>query len=152
MEAYPTASLAVFEKNKNQFTNPLPHIISENIALLFDELLKGIDSSIVAPILDNIIKLKAVQDFTPSQAIGFIYDLKPIIRDEFTKKREVDNHLDELLTVESEIDKMALLSFDIFTKCREKLYEIRANEIRNQTHMLVRTVNELGNKRKRGNN
>jgi|SaaInl8_200m_RNA_FD_contig_121_29110_length_1437_multi_2_in_0_out_0_2 hypothetical protein len=147
MAAYPTESLAVFEKNKDQFTNPLPHIISENIGLLFDELLKGFDSNKIAPALDGIVKIKAVQEFTPSQAIGFIYDLKPVIRKKLAENFKEGEYLDELLTIESEIDKMALLSFDIYTKCREKLYEIRANEIRNQTHMLIRTVNELGQKK-----
>jgi len=152
MAAYPTESLAVFERNKDQFTNPLPHIISENIGLLFDELIKGVDSNKVSPILDNIVRIKAIQDSTPSQAIEFIYDLKPIIRKEIARELKAGEYLEELLTIESEIDKMALLSFDIYTKCREKLFEIRANELRNQTHMLIRTVNELGNKRKRGRN
>jgi len=152
MAAYPTESLAVFERNKDPFTNPLPHIISKNIGLLFDELLQGVDVNKVAPILDNIVRIKAVQDSSPSQAIDFIFDLKLVIRDAIAQELREGKYLEELLTIEIEIDKMALLSFDIYTKCREKLYEIRANEIRNQTHMLIRTVNELGNKRKRGRN
>jgi hypothetical protein len=40
----------------------------------------------------------------------------------------------ELLTLESRIDQLANASFDIFMKCREKLYEIRANELRNWTY------------------
>ena len=43
MEAYPTEALTIFKRNKDQFANPLPHIISKNIELLFDELLQGID-------------------------------------------------------------------------------------------------------------
>ena len=152
MAVYPTESLAIFERNKDQFTNPLPHIISENIALLFDEILQGVNADKVAPILDRIVRIKAVQDSSPSQAINFIFDLKLVIRDEIAQELQEGRYVEELLTIEIEIDKMALLSFDIYTKCREKLYEIRANEIRNQTHMLVRTVNELGNKRKRGRN
>ena len=50
---------------------------------------------------------------------------------------------DQIRSFEQEIDKLANLGFDIYVSCREKLYEIRVNEIKNQTHMLVRRVNEM---------
>jgi hypothetical protein len=46
-----------------------------------------------------------------------------------------------LLALESRIDSLALFSFDIFVACREKLYDIKANELRNMTFRLLQKVN-----------
>ena len=34
----------------------------------------------------------------------------------------------ELLNLESAIDDLALLAFDIYVECREKIYELKANQ------------------------
>jgi hypothetical protein len=38
---------------------------------------------------------------------------------------------------------MALLAFDIYMKCREKVYEIRANEAKSQVSGLLRKMGLL---------
>ena len=49
-----------------------------------------------------------------------------------------ENRLTEaLLVMESRIDEMALHAFDVFMKCREKIFEIRANEAKNQVSRLL---------------
>ncbi len=143
MEVYPAESLTVLNRNKNQFANPLSHTISENIDLLFEELLSVINPEKVAPILDKIIRIRAVQDMAPAKAISFIFDLKEVIGDVLKNEIEERNIFRELLTVEKRIDQMALLAFDIYVSCREKIYQIQANETQNQTHMLIRRVNEM---------
>ncbi len=143
LEAYPAEVLPILTRNKDRFANPLPHLISKSIESLFDELLKGVDPQSTTPVLEEIVRIKAVQDFTPSQAVGFVFDLKEILRQHLKNEIEEEKILQELLTIESEIDKMALLSFDIYVGRRQKLFEIQVNEIRNQTHMLVRRVNEM---------
>ncbi len=145
MEAYPVEALNVLKRSDNQFANPLSHIISTNIALLFDDLLLGVDPERTTPILTELVKVRAVQDFKPSEALQFIIDLKKILfsmKDETVEGGE-SMPLEQLRKMEEEIDTLAMLGFDIYMKCREKLYEIRANEIRNQTHMLIRRVNEM---------
>jgi hypothetical protein len=144
MEAYPTEALGVLNRNKDQFANPLSHTISKNIELLFDELLKGIDSERTSPILAEIVRIKAVQDFTPSEGLQFIFDLKSILFDLKNEKIEGETMpYDQIRMMEQDIDKLALMGFNIYVECREKLSEIRVNEIKNQTHMLIRRVNEM---------
>ena len=148
MEAYPEEALNVFKRNKDQFANPLPHIISKNITLLFDELLNGVSSETTIPILSEIVRLKAVQDFGPSDAVNFVFGLKKVVRkyleDQKGERIDADLHL----AFEDEIDDLASMAFDIYVSCREKLFEIRVNEIRNQTHMLIRRVNEMDKQKK----
>ncbi len=144
MEAYPTEAVTVFKRNKDRFTNPLPHVISKNIDLLFDELLQGIDPERTTPIITEIVRLKAVQQFTPAESLQFIFDLKEVLyklKGEKIEGEVMPYH--QIRTIEQEIDKLALLAINVYVGCKEKLYEIRANEIRNQTHMLIRRVNEM---------
>jgi len=45
-----------------------------------------------------------------------------------------------LIDLESRIDGLALLSLDIYMKHREKLYEIRVNEVKNRVSGLMRSA------------
>jgi hypothetical protein len=42
------------------------------------------------------------------------------------------------MDLEDRIDEMALLAFDVFMRCREQLYEVRANEARRRLSILER--------------
>jgi hypothetical protein len=43
-----------------------------------------------------------------------------------------------LAVVEGRIDQMALLAFDLFMRCRERIYEIKENEAKRRTALLER--------------
>lgn len=141
LETYPADTANFLREQKNQFANPVGHIILQGVDGFYEELLKGDDFKSISLFLDNIIRIRAVQDFTPSQAISFIFLLKKVIREEL--EREVsENQLSEsLLLFESRIDKLALLSFDIYTKCREKIYELKVNELKNSMSRLLQRAN-----------
>jgi hypothetical protein len=40
---------------------------------------------------------------------------------------------DEFLLFESRIDELVLIAFNLYTQCREKIYELKANEMKNRT-------------------
>ena len=82
--------------------------------------------------------MRAVQDFVPSQAVSFLFLLKKVLRDEFESEIHENGLARELLVIESRIDDLALLSFDIFMKCREKIYDLKAMELSNQTYTLLK--------------
>ena len=137
LETYPADTKRFLKEQKDQFANPVGYTISKEIENLYDDLLQGINKESASTILDRIIRIRAIQDFTPSQAISFIFLLKKAIREELeTEIRE--NHLfEELLLFESRIDELALLGFDIHARCRDKIYELRANEAKNQVSRLL---------------
>lgn len=141
LDTYPSDTSSFFKKQKNQFANPVGHTISEGIEGLFDGLLEEADSDRVSPFLDNIIRVRAIQDFTPSEAIGFIFLLKKVIRESL--EREIREHqmYDELLRVESGIDELVRSSFDVYMKCREQVYDLKANEVKNMTFRLLQRAN-----------
>ncbi len=146
IESYP-ADTATFLKGKGGFTNPVGQTTSQGVEDIFDGLLLDADPSEIAPFLDAIIRIRAVQDFTPSQAVNFIFLLKKVIRDEFLSQTYAQSDKDELRdefhALDAKIDTLALLSFDIFMKCREKLYDLKANELRDRTLWLLKKSNLL---------
>jgi len=141
LETYPSTTSNFLKKQKNCFANPVGYNISQGINGIFDELLNEADTDKVSPFLDNIIRIKAVQDFFPSQAMSFIFLLKKALRESLGNKIHGTHISEELLLFESKIDDLALLSFDIYMKCREKVYELKANELRNMPFSLLRKAN-----------
>jgi hypothetical protein len=141
LENYPTDTKRFLKKRKDQFANPVGYTISKEIGNLYEELLQGPTPERVSPILDSIIRIRAVQDNSPSQATAFIFLLKKVIREELKTEVQISELSDELSTFESRIDDLALLTFDIYMKCREKIYEIRVNEIKNQVYRLLQRAN-----------
>jgi hypothetical protein len=97
---------------------------------LFDELLNGNNQQNISSFLDNIVRIRAVQDFPPSGAVAVVLLLKKVIRDEMRKDIDKDGLFEDLLEFESRIDYCVLLAFDVYMKCREKIWEIKLDEFK----------------------
>lgn len=146
LESYPPDTSHFLRSEKNQFTNPVGHTILKGLEGLFDRVIEGRDLDSGDPhisFLDNILRIKAIQDFTPSQAISFIFDLKGLIRKELKSSDSgfEESILEDLSKLESRIDALALEAFDIYMKCREKIYDLRAKEFQNRTFRLLQQAN-----------
>jgi hypothetical protein len=137
LESYPTDTQRFLKKQKDPFANPVRHTISKEIENTYKELLKGVDRERVSPFLERIIKIRAVQDFSPSQAIAFVFLLKRVIREVLDKEIREHRLSADLLAFESQIDDLALVAFDVYMRCREKIYALSANEARNQVYRLL---------------
>jgi hypothetical protein len=140
-ENYPADSSNFFQKQQDRFLNPVGHTISEGVQDFFDEFLQNPDSEKIYPILNDIIKIKAVQNFPPSKALSFLFLLKKVIREEAGSEIQKNHLADELTSLELQIDRLILLSFDIYMKCRERIYEIKADEVRRMTFRLLQKAN-----------
>lgn len=142
LETYPADATPFFEK-KGRFTNPVGATIHSQIETIFDQLVDGIDADSVKPALDSIVRIRAVQEFAPSDAIAFVFSLKQAIREGLEAQIMELELADELVRFESEIDALALLTFDIYVKCREQLFELRTDELKRQTHKLLERANRI---------
>jgi hypothetical protein len=141
LDTYPSETAKFLREKKNKFTNPVAHSVTEGVEGIFEDLLDGMDQDKVSVFLDKIIRIRAIQEFTPSQAISFVFVLKKIIRDELAKEIREKDISDALTLLENHIDSLGLLAFDIFMRCREKLYDIKANEMRHMTFRLLQQAN-----------
>jgi len=135
---YPPDTKRFLKKQKNQFANPVGTTLFKEMEGLFQELLRGLDRKKSFAILDRIIRIRAVQDFAPSEAVGFIFSLKTIIRSELESEIRKNDLDEELSRLDERIDDLVLLAFDIYMQCKEKVYEIRVREAKNHVSRLLR--------------
>jgi len=144
VETYAPETARLLKKESNQFANPVGHTILHGLQAVYDEFLHGIDCEKLAPHLDRIIRIRAVQDFSPAQAISFVFFLKQIVRDELQQDiRENRISSSELTAFDARVDELALLAFNIYARCRETLFEVRLNEFKNRTNRLLQRANLL---------
>jgi len=137
-DTYPKDTAGFLKKQKAQFTNPVGYTLAEGAEKLFDALLQGMIADTVSSFLDSMIRIRAIQEFSPSEALAFIFQLKKIIRQELgAEVLRQQGIADELAAFDSAIDDLALFSFDIYMRCREKIYDLKANEARNMTFRLL---------------
>ncbi|HMK43901.1 MAG TPA: RsbRD N-terminal domain-containing protein [Dissulfurispiraceae bacterium] len=142
LTSYP-ADAAQFFRKKSTFTNPVGHAIAQGIDDIFDGIVNGDDLAEFRPFLDSIIRVRAVQEFTASNAVIFIFHLKSAIRAVCGGKINAQKAFDELAEYDRRIDELALMSFDIFMQCREKIYDLKANELRDRTLWLLKRTGFL---------
>jgi hypothetical protein len=128
--SYAKETKKFFKREKNPFANPVGGGLRTNLPTIFEGLLAGDEPDRVRDNLEAIIKVRAIQDFTPAQALSFLFRLKPIIREELHNSAKSFINSEDLAGLEDDIDRIALLAFDIFVECREKVYELRINEVK----------------------
>lgn len=145
METYPTEAAGFLKGTKNRFTGPVGYTIHEGIDGLIEGLIGEVPFEEVSPFLDDIIKIRAVQNFSPSQAVAFIFYLKRIISEELQNMSDAHGVVDAatLSALESKIDTLALMSFDTYMKSREKIYELKADEAKSMVFRLLQRQNQL---------
>lgn len=146
LETYPAETSRSLHREKDRFVNPVGHTISREIEALYGELLADMNVDRLSSSLNDIIKIRSVQDFAPSQAIGFILLLKKAIREVLGSAIQEKPVVKEWLEFQSRIDQVALLAFDIYMNCREKICEIRVNEARTEREAALRLLERIGYK------
>jgi hypothetical protein len=137
-DTYPENTSGFLKKQKAQFTNPVGYTLAEGLDGLFEALLQKLIPETVKTFLDGIVRIRAIQEFLPSEAVAFIFQLKKIVRQELGSEILLKPGMtDELAAFDSTIDDLALFAFDIYMKCREKIYELKAKEATNSTFRLL---------------
>jgi hypothetical protein len=146
LETYPPDVSGFLKLEKDRFTNPVGYATSTGSETLLNELIFGENTDKIISALDSIIKIRAVQDFTPSQAIAFIFLLKKAVREELKlrseglKTEDEREILEELVFFETKIDRLATLAFDVYVKCRDNILRIRMDEARAERVMADRLM------------
>lgn len=142
LETYPPETARFLLKEKDKFANPVGNSIYEGMEGLLEQLITGMDKERLYAFVEQMIKIRAVQEFTPSQAIGFVFKLKHIVREELAlQSGQVSCR--EMLAFEDKIDEISLLLFDLYAECRERVCQIRIDEMKNRTHRVMQRINML---------
>ncbi len=149
LQTYPADDATLMGKEKNRFTNPVGSTISREIEILFKNLCQGSPLEKCDASLDSILKIRSVQDFSPSEAVGFVFLLKRAIEETLKNEISKGSIMDEWLKFEAKIDKLALRAFDIYMGCREKVCEIRINQARAEKEMAFKAMERMAYKKEK---
>jgi len=123
LASYPPAARASLGESADPFRNPAGHALRESLRLIARELFGEMNRESLMEPLDTIVRLRAVQGFSPSEALAFIFDL-----------RDAATGLPQ-----ERIDELALMAFDCYMHCREQIFELRLKELRSQVQLATRT-------------
>ena len=134
VNTYPIDTAQFLKNQKDPFSNPVGQNSLQSLQDIFDLALGGFDPKAARALIDPIIRIRAIQDFTPSQAVGFMFDLKTIIRETVPVDTTESQNLKALHALDGRIDQLGLLAFDIYMQCREKILDLKANEMRARTY------------------
>jgi len=148
LETYPADTATIMRKEKNQFTNPAGSTISREIEVLFKNLCEGSPLEKCDASLDSILKIRSVQDFSPSKAVGFIFLLKRAIGERLKNEICKEAITDEWLQFQTRIDDLALQAFDLYMDCRNKICEIRVNQARAEKEMAFKMMERMNHSKK----
>ncbi len=144
---YPAGAGTFLKGQRNQFANPVGHTLKTGLAALGELLIERLgsddlgDEELCAQ-LEPIVKIRSVQEFTPSQAVGFVFLFKAVVREQLASELRDARPalLNELSSFDARIDRLALLAFDVFTNCRDRFFEIRVNDVKRRVSGLMRRL------------
>ena len=126
IDTYPAQTAKILGKDSDRFDNPVGSVTHETIENVFNLIIKDINEEMLEKELDPIIRIRAVQSFSASKAVSFVFALKDIGEDILDKSllREFDKL----------VDKIALAAFNKFMKCREEIFLLKATESKRRIH------------------
>ena len=130
LDGYQYEGARFFTENDNPFQNPVGTKTKSETELILSQILGEMDFTLLAESLNKIIKIRSIQEFSASEAVSFLFLLKQVINEEISLDEYKDFSTTDILDVYTRIDQTMLLAFDIYMKNREKISQIKINEIK----------------------
>ena len=122
LECYSEETVRFLGAEKDSFRNPVGHTLRENLAILAEQVLGRMEADATKASLANILRIRAVQELTPGQAVKFVFQLRPLLR-ELSPQPNSE-------VFDARIDQLALWAFEEYTRCRERIADLRISESR----------------------
>ena len=137
---YGATTVCFLKCEQDAFANPFGVTLRNSPTAIFQSLSQELQDHQVGPYLDEIIKVQAIQDLAPSQALGFLFGIKEIIRRELGARLNEPGLLLEVIWMDERVDQLVLMAFDIYMRRREKLYELRVEDVKRNVSALYRRL------------
>jgi hypothetical protein len=136
---YPAGSTDLL-KSEDIFTNPVVHNTKTYAKRILSGLIRGDNTAAVACYTEHIIRIRAVQDCTPSQATSFVTDLKAVIRSQIMHDAIKDGLMDDLAEFEKKIDVLGLISCDQYATIKSKIRELAIKKAKKDNDFKARIM------------
>lgn len=142
---YPLETSGFLRTQSDRFANPVGHATLQAARVLYDALTgTDVDMERVREALGDLTRMRAVQDMRADQAIGALFLVKPILRQTFLTDALVAGSLDAFLDMESRVDSLALMAFNLYCTDREVMYEQRVQDSKRERAQLLRLLEKRG--------
>ncbi|XOF34899.1 MAG: RsbRD N-terminal domain-containing protein [Candidatus Electrothrix sp. YB6] len=126
-----------FKQSQDQFANPVGANIRAGLTRLFSLIVSGAEPEKLAEPLDQIIRIRAVQEFTPARAVAPILELKGVVRQVFSADTQYRGLLPRLTAFDCDVDRVVLKAFDLYMECRDRLHKARIRELKSGSYILT---------------
>ena len=140
VDSYPSDTRRFLRKEKSQFANPVGHSYKEDVERLFDAFIND-QTEKMASALDGILRVRAIQDFTPSGALRFLFQFRQVIRESLEGTEPGNGFSGAFQETDEKIEQLLMTGFDVYSKRREKMYDLRVNEVKKQVGRLLERAN-----------
>lgn len=136
---YPFDTVGFLRTRRDRFANPVGYRTEEAAKALMDVVFSDTpDEEPIRRAVDEIVRVRAIQDMSPEHAVGIFFAMKQIIRETLRESGQLAEVLDALLMVESRIDSVVLLAFGAYARSRETLHKLRVEENKRQYSQILR--------------
>ncbi len=138
VESYPSLSGKHLLGNKNKFSNPVGYTIENSLPAVVDAVINKSLTEEAKKSLENIIKIRAVQDFEPARALSFVFELKAIIMSEIAEEADFK----DFLALEKIFNLIFNFAINSYVNDKERIFEIKANEKLKTFEKMVERLNK----------
>ncbi|MFH1810462.1 MAG: RsbRD N-terminal domain-containing protein [Pseudomonadota bacterium] len=127
-----------FRRERNTFANPVGNTFARELRALVDALADNKPWTDLTHSLDEILRIRAVQDTSPAQAVGFVFVLKDVLREVLQVELVQPELQQELRDLDAQVDRMALLVFDLYSRHRDKVAQLRIDDVKRRVSNLIK--------------
>ena len=111
-DSYVPETARFLKSQKDRFANPIAYQLTRGLTGILEVILLDQETDQAKAQLDEVLRLKALQDASPSRAMAFIFVLKPVLREKLAQELEDPAVAGEMVELEARLDGLALLGFD----------------------------------------
>ena len=126
-----------FMRSQDPFANPVGMQMRSGLLAILKLFLDGAELDAFVRPLDQVIRIRAVQEFTPSQAVVPFLELKWVVKEVLGEDALHGQLIKELNEFDCAVERVALMAFDLYSQCREQLYRNRVQELKSGRAMFT---------------
>jgi hypothetical protein len=125
---YPHDTAMILKAEGDRFANPVGYCVQYNLGMVLDGLVSGDGLETLFPYLEEIIKVRAVQNFTPEAAVSFMALLKKALASEVNPGNKSAESIQEMIGLDERIDHLSNACSNIYADCKLRIDRIRFSE------------------------
>jgi hypothetical protein len=144
LATYPEQAAEAFKRQTDPFANPVGHGLRVGTRAIFNAIADGADDDELRCALAEIVRVRAVQELPAARAVGFVFGLRRAIEAELGAALSDPRWAAEWLHLDEHIDRVALAAFDIYVESRERVCQLRVNEVKRRVSWVVEKMNQRG--------